>query len=118
MSTRHALGPHAAKLGGDPAQHDFDKLWRDALQRYKDETGRDLLDHPLAKAFPSHPGGADEVIKLFETQNASFSSFRAHGQKILDALRPIVDIVLLVLDVGADVASVRVITVAIIQQTQ
>ncbi|KZV61419.1 hypothetical protein PENSPDRAFT_298261 [Peniophora sp. CONT] len=105
MSTRHALGPYAARLGSDPVHHDFDKLWRDALQRYKDETGKDLLGHPIAKAFPSRPGSADEVIKLFEKQNESFKTFRTHGQKILDALRPVVDIVLLVLDVGANVAS-------------
>lgn len=88
---------------------DFGELWKKALGRYEEETGKDLLKLPIAKGFPSQPSSADEVMKRLATQNESFKAFRTRGKKVLDVLRPIVDVVLVIRDC-AEGASVSIAT--------
>ncbi|KZV62659.1 hypothetical protein PENSPDRAFT_739236 [Peniophora sp. CONT] len=93
---------------GDPEGpipvNDFGKLWKDALQRYKEETDRDLLELPIGKTFPPSPSSADEIMRCFEKQNESFKAFRTRGEKIRRVLRPIVDIVLVFKECVGDVS--------------
>ena len=90
----------------------FSKLWDEALRRYKDETGKDLLDLPIAGAFPSTPSDAKEVMKRFDAQNQAFKAFRDHGQKIRGVLTSFVDVVLIIKDC-AEGASVSPTTYAL-----
>ena len=92
----------------DPARSDFDKLWDDALQRYRQETKTDLFDHSIAKNFSSLPGDPDQIIHFFEKQKDLFKAFRGSGAKARRVLKLIVDAVLPFLDAGAEAASVRV----------
>ncbi|KZV62652.1 hypothetical protein PENSPDRAFT_670203 [Peniophora sp. CONT] len=98
MSPQPASSSQPATTGKDPALNDFGKLWEDALRRYKEKTGKDLLELPFAKAFPARPDSADEIMEHLEKQNESFEVFRTSAKKILNVLRPIVDIVLLIKD--------------------
>ncbi|KZV58911.1 hypothetical protein PENSPDRAFT_695665 [Peniophora sp. CONT] len=88
----------------DTGQSDFDTLWNEALWDYKKETGKELLKHPFAKELLSRPT-ADEVIQYIANQNETFEGFRASGRKILDVVKPIVHVVQLFIDVGAEGAS-------------
>ena len=45
---------------------DFNILWDEALRRYRTETKRDLLELPIAKAYPSRPSNADEIMNVFD----------------------------------------------------
>ena len=98
MSTLRAPTAQAVNRDSDSSPRNFGELWNEALRRYKDETGKDLLELPAAKAFPSNPSSAEEVMKHFEEQNEAFKVFRASGKKVLGVLRPIVDVVLLIKD--------------------
>ena len=81
-----------------PSPRNFTELWDEALRRYKDETGKDLLDLPTAQAFPSNPRNAEEIMTLFEKQGDAFDAFRDSGNKVRGILRSIVDGVLLIKD--------------------
>ena len=100
MSTRP---PRSVNASSSP--RNFAEIWDEALHRYKDETGKDLLDLPIANAFPSTPSNAEEVMKRFDEQNQAFKAFRDHGQKVRGVLTSIVDVVLLLKD-GAEAAAV------------
>lgn len=88
----------------------FDELWDAALQRYEQETKKKLLTLDIARAFPSRPGSADEVLEHFKQQNQSFEAFRTHGQNVLRVLKPIVHFVRLFIDTGAEAAAASVRT--------
>ena len=95
MSTR----PHRSKdTDGASSPRNFSELWNEALHRYKDETGKNLLDTPTAKAFPSDPRSAEEIMEVFEKQSDAFDTFRDSGNKVRGVLRSIVDGVLLIKD--------------------
>ena len=88
-----------------PNINDFDALWENALLRYTVETGKDLLELLAEQDFPSILSDTDEVIAYFETQNASFKAFRTSGKRIRGILKPIVSVVLFLVE-GAQGASV------------
>ena len=95
MSTQ----PHlSVDPGGASSPRNFSELWNEALHRYKDETGKNLLDTPTAKAFPSDPRNAEEIMALFEKQSDAFHAFRDSGKNVRGVLRSIVDGVLLIKD--------------------
>ena len=75
---------------------DFNILWDEALRRYRTETKRDLLELPIAKAYPSRPSNADEIMNVFEQQNTSFKTFRSGGRGIRGVLKSTVDLILLI----------------------
>jgi hypothetical protein len=107
MSSLPASGSQRVSLSSATAPTDFGRLWDDALQRYRVETGNELLTLPMVKECPSHPRGADEIVAYFEKQEKAFSAFRANGEKIRGVLKPVVDIVLFLGKVaeGASVSS-------------
>ncbi|KZV62638.1 hypothetical protein PENSPDRAFT_758563 [Peniophora sp. CONT] len=82
----------------NPVLNDFGQLWHDALERYEQETGKNLLEEPLASDFPSISNNTDTIMTCFEKQIESFKAFRTRGKKVLNVLRPIVDVVLLIKD--------------------
>ena len=92
-------------FGNNTLPRDFEGLWTRALERYKDETGHEL---PPADDFPSDPRDPGEVIGYVDRQGQAFNTFRAKGDKIRRALKPMVDILLPFLDASAEGASVRI----------
>ena len=98
MPTLPAPTTQAVPRDSDSIQRNFGELWTEALRRYKTETGKNLLELPAAKAFPSDPSSAEVVMKHFEEQHDAFEAFRARGKRILGVLKPIVDVVLLIKD--------------------
>ncbi|KZV64104.1 hypothetical protein PENSPDRAFT_669248 [Peniophora sp. CONT] len=109
------MPPHPAPVsattpsGKQPVLNDYDKLWDNALERYKKETGKSLRKHSSAQDFLSKTRSADEIIAQFEEQNESFVAFRDSGAKIRGVLKPVVDVVLFLKE-NAEGASVSVTT--------
>ncbi|KZV59812.1 hypothetical protein PENSPDRAFT_760316 [Peniophora sp. CONT] len=89
----------------DSAQSDFDSIWNEALRSYQEETGKNVLELPFANKLLSRPLATDEVIQYIGEQNESFDSFRTSGRKVLSVLKPIVHVVHLFIDAGAEGAS-------------
>ena len=107
-----SIQPLPASLSArDTTPMDFNKLWHDALKRYRKETKKDLSDHYIAKNLKnlsSLPSDTDEAIQFFEKQKELLKTFRHSGAKARKVLKLIVDAVLPFLDAGAEAASVRV----------
>ena len=85
-----------------PADSDAEERWKQALEKYREETGRDLLQHSFAKDIQSQ-SGIDGVMEQF----ANFKNFRSRGRKILRVLKPIVGVIIRFIDAGAEAGSVR-----------
>ena len=105
MSSQPAPG---SQTDEGPTRTDLNKLWEDALKRYRQETKKDLFDHSIAKDLPALPGDLDQVIALFEYHKGLFKTFRDSGGRARKLLKLIVSAVLPFLDAGAEAASVRV----------
>ena len=78
---------------------DFNGLWREALDRYQANSGRQL---PSVDVFASKSLDPDEVIRYIDERGQEFKSFRTEGEKIRRVLRPMVDLILPFLDAGAE----------------
>ncbi|KZV62942.1 hypothetical protein PENSPDRAFT_758344 [Peniophora sp. CONT] len=105
MSTYPGTASQSARSGVDSGQCNFDELWAEALLRYKKETGKDLLGLSFADYLLSQPRTSEEIVQYIKEQNESFDTFRSTGHKILGVLKPIVSVVLRVIDAGAEGAS-------------
>lgn len=77
------------------------------MQRYKETTKRDF---PLADDFPSNSRDPDKVIDYIVQQEKGFKGFRDSGKKIRRVLKPIVKVVLMFVDAGAEAAAAYVRT--------
>ena len=82
---------------------DASERWKQALEDYKRETGKSLLDHPFALDILSE-SSSEKVTALLK----QFVTFREHGGKILRVVKPIVSFILRFIDEGAEGASVRI----------
>jgi hypothetical protein len=91
-----------------PKTADFEDIWRQALARYREETGDDLLKLHFANKLLSKCNTSAEAVQLLRDQNDNFKSFRAHGKKILDVLEPFVHFVHRFIDAGAEAAAASV----------
>ncbi|KZV65266.1 hypothetical protein PENSPDRAFT_136413 [Peniophora sp. CONT] len=107
MPLQPAPGSSILSSDEDSARHayGFDDLWNEAIRCYQEETGMNLLKLPFASDLLSRSRTTDEVIQYIEEQNDSFEAFRDRGRKVLDVLKPIVHIVHLFIDAGAEGAS-------------
>ena len=63
-----------------------------ALADYRNQVGTDLATHPLANNLRSC-GNTDDVLKLIEDKANEFKEFRDGNRKLLNWLRPIVQVV-------------------------
>jgi hypothetical protein len=104
--TRYCCDTMADDSNPDPDRPDlnFSDLWTDALRRYLADTGRDLsqISH-----FDSliNASTVEEVCIVLQGKEESFKTFRAHGEKIRKVLAPVVRLVRLFVDAGAETAS-------------
>lgn len=86
-------------------QDNPDERWKEALERCRKKTGRDLYQHELARIFLD-TSTIDEVMRDLEEK---FMDYRARGHKIRGVLRPVVSVVLRFIDGGAEAAAVRTV---------
>ena len=68
----------------------FNALFEEALAKYKEQTGKDLLDHPLASDIDSCDS-ADSFIAIFQKQAKEFKEFRDGDPKLMKWLQPVVN---------------------------
>jgi hypothetical protein len=89
------------------AGSNFGELWTAALRRYQDNAGHDLsrLSH-ISSVFSLLT--VDEVCTVLQEREESFKAFRAHGEKIRGVLAPIVRLVRLFVEAGAEAVSFSV----------
>ncbi|KIK60150.1 hypothetical protein GYMLUDRAFT_613721 [Collybiopsis luxurians FD-317 M1] len=86
-----------------PVTSDFENLWAEALISYKEQTGRNIyLDQ--AALFPNDPS-VDNIVSILETQSKGLEAFREKGKNIRNVLKPVVNLVRLFNDTGAEAAA-------------
>jgi hypothetical protein len=88
----------------DRSHVSFHDLWSDALRHYQNDTGRDLSQ---VSHFDSLLGATtvEEICAVLQKREESFKTFRAHGEKIRKLLAPVVRLVQLFVDAGAEATS-------------
>ena len=87
---------------------DASERWKQAVEEYGRETGKDLLHHTFALEILNQ-SSSEKVMALLK----QFVTFREHGGKILRVLKPIVSFILRFIDTGAEGVSVRVPSLSI-----
>ncbi|KIK60096.1 hypothetical protein GYMLUDRAFT_612140 [Collybiopsis luxurians FD-317 M1] len=86
-----------------PITNDFESLWAKALVSYKEQTGRSLYQDQVAQ-FPDDPS-VDNIVSILETQSKGLEAFREKGRNIRNVLKPVVNLVTLFNDTGAEAAA-------------
>ncbi|KAJ7691803.1 hypothetical protein B0H17DRAFT_1200919 [Mycena rosella] len=87
--------------------NEFDALWTDALNKYSEETGSDLLRSEYAQLFDDCDS-VDTVVDALEEEMENFKKFRADDSKwatLRNKLKPVVHFLLLFNDAVAEAAS-------------
>ena len=69
----------------------FRILFDAALQDYKDNTGKSLIDHPIAKRLEACES-VNSIIAILQEQARSFREFRENDGKLMKALNSSVDV--------------------------
>jgi hypothetical protein len=62
-----------------------------ALDNYKDQTGIDLTQNPSADKI-QHSDSPDGILKLFKEREEEFKNYRDGNRKLVDFLKPAVQI--------------------------
>ena len=70
----------------------FPPIFDAALADYCKQIGIDLATHPIADSLRSC-GSPDDVLKLLEDKASEFKEFRDGNRKLLNWLRPVVQVV-------------------------
>ncbi|KZV60933.1 hypothetical protein PENSPDRAFT_693837 [Peniophora sp. CONT] len=99
MSAPPAANSLDSGSGLSADERDFNTLWNDALQAYEEQTKHKL---PIADGSLPESSTEGEVIDYIELQARSFEAFRANGRRVRGVLQPIVNLVLLFVDAGAE----------------
>jgi hypothetical protein len=69
----------------------FQTILTDALAKYTKQTGKDLLNEPLATKIQGC-NSSDEILGVFQEQAQAFQQFRNGDSKLFKWLRPIVNV--------------------------
>jgi len=69
----------------------FPTILRDALAKYIKQTGKDLLNEPLAAKIRGC-NSSDEILGVFQEQAQAFQQFRNGDSRLFKWLRPIVNV--------------------------
>ncbi|KZV72357.1 hypothetical protein PENSPDRAFT_361071 [Peniophora sp. CONT] len=102
MSNRPMPASSTLRSKQDSIEHGLDKLWNDATTKYEEETGHKLI---FADGFPSESRKPEEIIDYIVKQSESIKASRRVGKRIRRMLKPVVNVVLLFLDAGAEAGS-------------
>ena len=62
-----------------------------ALNEYKQKTGKELLDHPLATEV-QRCDSADAILAIFQRQAEAFKQFRDGDRRLMKWIDPMVDV--------------------------
>ncbi|KAI0032450.1 hypothetical protein K488DRAFT_85872, partial [Vararia minispora EC-137] len=81
-------------------------LWEEAVLNFEKSTGKNLRHSPLFNKI-LYANSVDDIVRVLEAHDTSMKTFRAHEQAIRAFLAPLVDIVSLFLDAGAEVATYK-----------
>ncbi|KAF8257820.1 CHAT domain-containing protein [Lactarius quietus] len=76
-----------------------------ALNEYKEKTGKDLLNHPLA-AEVQRCDSVDAILAIFQGQAMSLKQFKAGDQGLMQWISPVVDILFKFSETLGGIASV------------
>lgn len=68
----------------------FQTIFDTALKDYKDKTGSNLFDHPLAEQF-QQSDSVESITNILEEQARIFCKFRDHG-KLVNSLKCLVNV--------------------------
>ena len=69
----------------------FQVIFRDALTKYTKQTGKDLLNEPLATRIRGC-SSSSEILGVFQEQAQAFQQFRNGNSKLFKWLEPIVNV--------------------------
>jgi hypothetical protein len=75
----------------DPSSSKLDSLFQAALQRYEEQTGEKLIDHPLAQELEQCIS-VESITAVLQKQAQAFSEFRRVESKVMKPLKGIVHI--------------------------
>ncbi|KAI0032020.1 hypothetical protein K488DRAFT_70984 [Vararia minispora EC-137] len=82
----------------------FQVLLQSAIVRFRDDTNHDLLRvQPFNQLL--HCNSVDDLVIVLEKQNRTFKTFRAHGESIRAVLAPVLRLVRIFLETGAEIAA-------------
>ncbi|KAH9988255.1 hypothetical protein BJV74DRAFT_466417 [Russula compacta] len=82
----------------------FRSIFNDALDSYAKQTGIDLTSHPSADRLRSC-NTSEAVLQSLQERESAFNDYRNKNQKLINCLRPIVQVVHAFSGILADVAS-------------
>ncbi len=63
----------------------------EAFAQYRQLTGHELTAHPLAANFENW-GSIDTVLDVFQDQSRKFSEFRKGNERLMEWLKPTVEV--------------------------
>ena len=72
-----------------PTPSNFDALFRAALAKYTNQTGKDLRNHPLAHQM-DRCATPESLLALFQGQAQTFDEFRNGDHRLIKCLQPVV----------------------------
>ena len=75
----------------DTSTSNFAAIFDAASREYKSLTKKDLATHPLAAAIEGY-NSPDAILNVFRKQASAFDKFRKAGDKLMEWLTPIVNI--------------------------
>ncbi|KAH9061943.1 hypothetical protein EDB87DRAFT_1821504, partial [Lactarius vividus] len=70
---------------------DFKSILDAALSEYKEKTGKQLLDYPLAAEL-QQCDSVDAILAIFQSQAKEFQQFRDGDQRLMKWISPVVDV--------------------------
>jgi len=74
------------------APSNFQSILDAALDNYHKKTGIDLTKHPSAEKLEDCHS-PDDIVELFLEREAEFKGYRDKSHKLIDFLRPVVEVV-------------------------
>src|SRR6266567_270792 len=75
----------------DPSSSTLEPLFQAALQRYEQQTGEKLIDHPLAQKL-EQCNSVESITEVLQEQAQAFKEFRRVESKVMKPLKGIVHI--------------------------
>jgi hypothetical protein len=91
-----------------PLTDEFEHLWTEALEKYKNQTDVDPLRDGIAQRIGAC-NSTDDVVNVLDQEMHRFKDFRAEdsrwGKLRNQVLKPVIDVILRINDVAAETAS-------------
>jgi hypothetical protein len=75
----------------DPSSSTLESLFQAALQRYEEQTGEKLIDHPLAQQL-EQCNSVESITEVLQKQAQASKKFRRVESKVMKPLKGIVNI--------------------------